>query len=328
MPRKKIRPEKVLPKETANGNSDIKASQLKIQSESSISLKKHSAVSARSVHLPADTLKSFSPRKLYEEPSQTTSKRNNLLMRAKNTPILTVGDFVGSTSPALLHVQSINLKSSPSITLRKKEPAHTGNYNNYGINPMTVSNNFISNKLEKKSKPLHAPSTSKFHAGATLTHSPSRLVTTKISRPHFDAKPKIRMASLASGFSEEYFGASKMHPDLTSKSPKDEQVSTLELGRLRKGFVNQVRSNITKARYYPRIARKRGFEGKPIVAFSLGDKGELINLLLDQPSDHKVLNDAALETIRRGAPYPPIPNQLKEKSINFKLPISYILGEH
>ena len=136
------------------------------------------------------------------------------------------------------------------------------------------------------------------------------------------------MASLASGFSEEYFGASKMTPDLTSNSPNDEQVSTFELGRLRKGFVNQVRSNITKAKYYPRIARKRGFEGKPIVAFSLGGKGELINLLLDLPSDHKVLNDAALETIRRGAPYPPIPDQLKEKLINFKLPILYILGKH
>ena len=102
----------------------------------------------------------------------------------------------------------------------------------------------------------------------------------------------------------------------------------MEIGRLRKGFVNQVRSNISQAKYYPRMARKRGFEGKPIVAFSLGDKGELINLLLDQPSDHKVLNDAALETIRRGAPYPPIPVQLKEKLINFKLPVSYMLGEH
>ena len=193
---------------------------------------------------------------------------------------------------------------------------------------MAVSKNFISNGLEKISKPLHTRSTSKFHASATLTHSPSPLVTTKISRPHFDTKPKIRMASLASRFSEEYFGASKMTTGLTSTSPKDEQVSTFELGRLRKGFVSQVRSNITKAKYYPRIARKRGFEGKPIVAFSLGGKGELINLLLDLPSDHKVLNDAALETIRRGAPYPPIPDQLKEKLINFKLPILYTLGKH
>ena len=136
------------------------------------------------------------------------------------------------------------------------------------------------------------------------------------------------MVSLASRFSEEYFGASKMTTGLTSNSPKDEQVSTFELGRLRKGFVSQVRSNITKAKYYPRIARKRGFEGKPIVAFSLGGKGELINLLLDQPSDHRVLNDAALETIRRGAPYPPIPDQLKEKLINFKLPILYTLGKY
>ena len=105
-------------------------------------------------------------------------------------------------------------------------------------------------------------------------------------------------------------------------------MSIFELGSLRKGFISQVRSNITKPKYYTRTARKRGLEGKPIVAFVLGDKGELINLSLAQPSDHKVLNDAALETIRRGAPYPPIPVQLKEKLINFKLPVSYILGGH
>ena len=326
--KEKIKSTKVTPKETTNKYLDIKASQLHPPQESAISLKNRSEVSARSVHFTASSFRSFSPTKLYREPSQTISKTNNLPIHAKDTPISTTINFIKNTTPVSLHVRTINLNSSSPIVLQKKEPAYTENYNNYVNNPMTVSKNFISNRLEKKSKPLQTRSTSKLHASATLTHSPSPLVTTKISRPHFDAKPKIRMASLASGFSEEYFGASKMHPDLTSKSPKDEQVSTLELGILRKGFVKQVRSNITKAKYYPRIARKRGFEGKPIVAFSLGDQGELINLLLDQPSGHKVLNDAALETIRRGAPYPKIPVQLKEKLINFKLPVSYILEEH
>ena len=327
--KEKIKSTKVTPKETTNKYLDIKASQLHPPQESTISLKNRSTVSARSVHFTASSFTSFSPTKLYREPSQTISKTNNLPVHAKDIQKSTTINFIQNTTPVSLHVRTINLNSSSPIVLQKREPAHTENYNNnYVNNPMTVSNNFISNKLEKSSKPLHARSASRFHASATLTHSPSRLVITKISRPHFDAKPKIRMASLASGFSEEYFGASKMHPDLTSNSPKDEQVSTLELGRLRKGFVKQIRSNITKAKYYPRIARKRGFEGKPIVAFSLGDQGELINLLLDQPSGHKVLNDAALETIRRGAPYPKIPVQLKEKLINFKLPVSYILEEH
>ena len=327
--KEKIKSAKVTPKETTNEYLDIKASQLHPPQESTISLKNRSAVSARSVHFTASSFRSFSPTKLYREPSQTISKTNNLPIHAKDTPISTTINFIKNTTPVSLHVRTINLNSSSPIVLQKREPAHPENYyNNYVNNPMTVSKNFISNRLEKKSKLLHTRSTSNFHASATLTHSPSSLVTTKISRPHFDAKPKIRMASLASGFSEEYFGASKITPDLTSNSPNDEQVSTFELGRLRKGFVNQVRSNITKAKYYPRIARKHGFEGKPIVVFALGHKGELINLLLAQPSDHKVLNDAALETIRRGAPYPPIPDQLKEKSINFKLPILYILGEH
>ena len=38
------------------------------------------------------------------------------------------------------------------------------------------------------------------------------------------------------------------------------------------------------------------------------------------------MNDAALEAIRNGASYPHIPEPLNEKSITFKLSISYILS--
>lgn len=135
------------------------------------------------------------------------------------------------------------------------------------------------------------------------------------------------MASLASGFSEEYIEENKVSEELENNPANDAQFSALELGEMRQGFINGVRNQVTKAKYYPRVARKRGFEGNPIVAFTLGGKGKLIKLILAQPSDHKILNEAALETIRRGVPYPPIPEQLKEKSITFNLPISYILGE-
>jgi len=82
---------------------------------------------------------------------------------------------------------------------------------------------------------------------------------------------------------------------------------------------------VAKAKYYPRMARKRGFEGKPIVAFTLGKKGDLIDLKIIEASIYDLLNEAALETIRRGIPYPPIPEPLGKNSISFNLPISYIL---
>ena len=78
---------------------------------------------------------------------------------------------------------------------------------------------------------------------------------------------------------------------------------------------------VSQANFFPRLARRRGIEGIPIVSFALGHKGELA-----KSSGHEIMNDAALEAIRNGASYPHIPEPLNEKSITFKLSISYILS--
>ena len=101
--------------------------------------------------------------------------------------------------------------------------------------------------------------------------------------------------------------------------------SSLNIGELRQGFHGKIWGRVAKVKYYPRMARKRGLEGKPIVAFTLGTNGELVDLKLAKASSYDLLNDAALETIRRGIPYPPIPKTLGRNSISFNLPISYVL---
>ena len=63
----KVKPEKVLSEGTANKNPDIKASELKIQSEPGVSFKKHSTTPARPAQLTANALEFFSPRKLYRK---------------------------------------------------------------------------------------------------------------------------------------------------------------------------------------------------------------------------------------------------------------------
>jgi TonB family protein len=134
----------------------------------------------------------------------------------------------------------------------------------------------------------------------------------------------IRKVSHTDGFSEESI-------KLSETTTTDKIVSTfknssaLNMGELQRGFYRKIWQRVAKAKYYPRMARKRGFEGKPIVTFTLGSKGELIDLKLIEGSSYKILNEAALETIRRGIPYPSIPKPLGKNSISFNLPISYVL---
>ncbi len=80
-------------------------------------------------------------------------------------------------------------------------------------------------------------------------------------------------------------------------------------------------NSISRGEKFHRLARRHGIEGIPIVSFTLGQTGELA-----KSSGHEILNDAALEAIRNGASYPHIPEPLNEKSITFKLSISYILS--
>ena len=136
----------------------------------------------------------------------------------------------------------------------------------------------------------------------------------------------VRKVSHTDGFSEESIKTSQA-------STTEKIVSTFKnspsvnMGELQRGFNKEIWQRVTKAKYYPRMARKRGFEGVPIVTFTLGSKGELIDLKLIEVSSYKILNEAALETIRRGTPYPSIPEPLGKKSISFNLPISYVLEE-
>ncbi|MFQ5443365.1 MAG: energy transducer TonB [Nitrospinales bacterium] len=97
------------------------------------------------------------------------------------------------------------------------------------------------------------------------------------------------------------------------------------LQKIREGFTSQVREKIAMNKRYPKIARKRGFEGKPMVTFTLAKNGTLLEIKIEQPSPHSILDKGAIQTVKNAAPYPPIPEQLHLESMQFKLPISYVL---
>ena len=135
--------------------------------------------------------------------------------------------------------------------------------------------------------------------------------------------PNVRNVSLAHGFTERPLDSSQT--TAMGEILPHSKNSSSDVGELRRGFHGKIWQRVAKVKYYPRMARKRGFEGKPIVAFTLGKKGDLVDLKLIEASSYDMLNKAALETIRRGIPYPPIPEPLGKNSISFNLPISYVL---
>ncbi len=140
----------------------------------------------------------------------------------------------------------------------------------------------------------------------------------------------LQMALIPSGFTEEIV-TEKINTKKASEknifSGGNNDISADQMGIIKRAFSSQVRTKIAQSKYYPRMARKRGFEGEPVVAFTLGNTGDLVEVSINNPSSHKLLNEAALDAVKSASPYPPIPKLLKLKTIRFKLPISFILEE-
>ena len=155
-------------------------------------------------------------------------------------------------------------------------------------------------------------------------------VTTESFSPKPFGKP-MQVAAIPKGFINDLPSGkslAKLSPETVLGTKNGvENSDGNDLRALRKGYSSQVWRRIADAKFYPRTARKREMEGKPIVEFELRSDGQLMNYFIVHSSSNKILDKAAIDAVKNASPYPGIPKSLKLKSIRFKLPISFILSE-
>lgn len=85
-------------------------------------------------------------------------------------------------------------------------------------------------------------------------------------------------------------------------------------GSSQEGFdeiLAQIRSLIERAKHYPLMARRRGVEGTVDVTFEIQENGRVKGLKLTRSSGSSSLDEAALKTIRRAAPFPFYPQPIR-----------------
>jgi len=75
---------------------------------------------------------------------------------------------------------------------------------------------------------------------------------------------------------------------------------------------------------YPHQARMAGIEGQLVLRISVGVQGQLVGLSVVGHCPHPVLCEAAQDTVRRAAPFPPPPPALGGK-LTIELPFNYHL---
>jgi len=87
----------------------------------------------------------------------------------------------------------------------------------------------------------------------------------------------------------------------------------------------QVLAHLTRHRIYPSEARSRGVTGVARVRFALGRNGQVLSTSLVGGSGEQVLDQAAIDMVRRAAPFPPFPDAITQARMDFAAPIRFDL---
>jgi protein TonB len=85
-----------------------------------------------------------------------------------------------------------------------------------------------------------------------------------------------------------------------------------------------LRDRIEELKRYPPMARMNNWQGKVVLKFVVTEDGTVESLEVVQSSGHAVLDEAAMETIRRASPLP-LKHELGKPRVTFQFPISYTL---
>jgi protein TonB len=87
----------------------------------------------------------------------------------------------------------------------------------------------------------------------------------------------------------------------------------------------QVLAHLSRHRVYPPEAQRAGLTGVARVTFSLARDGRVLSASLAGRSGEEILDQAALDMVRRAAPFPPFPAGISQSRLAFGAPIRFDL---
>lgn len=96
-------------------------------------------------------------------------------------------------------------------------------------------------------------------------------------------------------------------------------------GRARNAYFDRVARHTAPYRRYPRVAFDNKQEGRVVTRVTIARDGRLIDVRIDKSSGWPAIDAAELETIRKSAPFPPVPGDMPGEPLILILPIHYDL---
>lgn len=79
---------------------------------------------------------------------------------------------------------------------------------------------------------------------------------------------------------------------------------------------------------YPPAAREQGLEGLVVLVVNLNRAGDVLAVSIGRSSGQPLLDQGALDTLRRAGPLPPVPEALPYTTLEMELTVSFRLNDH
>jgi protein TonB len=182
--------------------------------------------------------------------------------------------------------------------------------------------------LPELNKPLLIPQ----EMSVTISSSPIQKPIEKIETPEPVKKVEPIQKKITPIIDKNAISVSQPTPKEVAPAPPAETVSKIpnivpqeQLTQHLESYSSLLANAIAKYKQYPKIAQMRGWQGTVIADLEIDSKGTVISIKIKKSSTYEVLDNEALEMIRKASPFPAPPESLRGKNFNVLVPISFKL---
>jgi protein TonB len=182
--------------------------------------------------------------------------------------------------------------------------------------------------LPELNKPLLIPQ----EMSVTISSSPIQKPIEKIETPQPVKKVEPIQKKITPIIDKNAISVAQPTPKEVAPAPPAETVSKIpnivpqeQLTQHLESYSSLLANAIAKYKQYPKIAQMRGWQGTVIADLEIDSKGTVISIKIKKSSTYEVLDNEALEMIRKASPFPAPPESLRGKNFNVLVPISFKL---
>lgn len=114
-------------------------------------------------------------------------------------------------------------------------------------------------------------------------------------------------------------------PPVVAPQPTSPKIDEANEDRLKLTYGQSISKEIKRYQKYPPPAQRRGWEGTTEVLLQIAADGRVTGITLGKSSGHAILDDEALDMVRRASPLPQAPPELRGRALVVTVPIVFRL---